>query len=117
MRFSTLLLWVNATIIGASPLESRANHGQKDNLNDIEREFTGIYWKEAYDTCTDDEFDTLVKATKMSSLIMQYQTPYSGSSTTDGAISAVYDSAAWNRYFLAPEAAQSNDLKYSWAVC
>ncbi|KAJ5767229.1 uncharacterized protein N7511_004845 [Penicillium nucicola] len=114
MRLSTLLLWANAIIIGASPLQSRS---QKSNIDSIEKEFPGIYWKLAADTCTDDQFDTLYRATKMSSTILQGAAPSNfGSKSTDGGFTEIYDTAAWNRYFLSPEKVHSRDPSYSWAL-
>jgi hypothetical protein len=93
--FSWLALVCILALALASPIEAEAMsqvqpRGPKDTINELNKEFLGIHWDSAKDTCTDEQLDIVIKSTRKAIEMMAF------------AVDAgeITETAAWNRYFV-----------------
>lgn len=97
------LLVALSSLISASPMRKIQPRGGKSNVNVTKSMYPGINWDDAVKTCDDGQFDKLVESTRMAKEIV------------NAIPDRVWESAAWNRYFLAEPKLYPNPA-HSWIV-
>ena len=84
----SLLSWLALACIPvlalASPVQTEAmSHveprGSKYDINALNREFLGIYWDSAAETCTDEEMEIIIGSTRKAVEIMAFAVDAGGS--------------------------------------
>lgn len=71
----------------SSGFSKREQVNWKESVDTIRHEFPGVYWEDAVDNCSDEEFNVLYEATRNAAKITAPRP-------------SEYDTPGWNRYFV-----------------